>query len=442
MTNSTTSAVPESPSLAAAIQQFFAEMESWVRRVVQANPNGISSGSHDGGTFMIPWASYARTTGDPRPLPFMKMYRDRTRARFVQNDSWSHGYWKKQEAHHGTEHFELFLGSLVGLDKTDRETVRQLEDAAHHIGNWSDGAPDWYDWGRGVFRSLYLGTEFVGEPSLNFPEHVRMISIALIAHDATGEERYLDFAIHYGERWARAILENTGLPIGIDSEGPVYRRKEGDEDYDSFAGEAPDDLGALLARAENLVASAVPEAMLRLWEKTNNAIYRDAAARITEVAAEEIANPIAWQAQAAVRRFRNRTGSEQFDELLEKVPPEQLRDARELTMVIDPAERVGTGPLGMRSDKPDWLDENGDAAPSPLLWALTGIIKEDRELLRRAVDLGRAYFCIAQLVFGDVTEHGCGSRSLSAVARGHGRLNGAGVVTEVLEPAVEFSESF
>jgi hypothetical protein len=34
------------------------------------------------------------------------------------------------------------------------------------------------------------------------------------------------------------------------------------------------------------------------------------------------------------------------------------------------------------------------------------------------------------------TGHDSGSQSLSAVARGHGRLNGAGVVTEVLVPAL------
>ena len=66
---------------------------------------------------------------------------------------WLDGYWRRQEAHHGPEHFDLFLRALWELDPKDAETVRQFDDAAEHIGNWKPGLPDWYDWERGVFVS-------------------------------------------------------------------------------------------------------------------------------------------------------------------------------------------------------------------------------------------------------------------------------------------------
>ena len=46
-----------------------------------------------------------------------------------------------QEAHHGTEHFELFLGMLYRLDPDDAATTAQLLDAAEHIVNSVPGIP-------------------------------------------------------------------------------------------------------------------------------------------------------------------------------------------------------------------------------------------------------------------------------------------------------------
>ena len=176
--------------------------------------------------------------------------------------------------------------------------------------------------------------------------------------------------------------------------------------------------------------------MLWLWELTGEGMFKQAARHITDVAAEVVHNPIAWQAQAAVRRYRALTGSDRYDHALHSAPEDQFRPVEELTLLTGPEDPVVTCPLGMRSDKPAWLDSEGRPAPSPLLWALKGIVEDDEAWLARAVDLGRAHFELAQRAYGDVTSHGCGSRSLTAVARGHGRLNGAGVVTEVLNPAL------
>ena len=36
--------------------------------------------------------------------------------------------------------------------------IASVEDFAHHLGNWVDGVPDWYDWKTHNFRSTWLGT--------------------------------------------------------------------------------------------------------------------------------------------------------------------------------------------------------------------------------------------------------------------------------------------
>ena len=111
--------------------------------------------------------------------------------------AWRHGYWTDQEAHHGTEHFDVFLRALWRLDPDDAETARQFTDAAEHVGNWADGVPEWFDPETGLFRSMYLGTDAVWTGpgyDLNVPDHLRLVSMALLAHEMTDDFRYLDLA--------------------------------------------------------------------------------------------------------------------------------------------------------------------------------------------------------------------------------------------------------
>ena len=439
MSESLTQPVSRSESLQHATDRFLDALQKWALRVIESHPDGFSSDSHDGGTFMQPWGTYVRATGDERPLDFMRAYRDEAKRHFEESEQWHHGYWRRQEVHHGTEHFDIFLRALWELDPGDQETVRQLEDVAEHIGNWVDEVPPWFDNQRGLFRSYHLGTEVVGDRcESNAPPHVRVLNLCLLADEMTGRDRYRDLAQSYGRLWARALTATDQLPAAV-CEGAGTNGMGADmEVYQSFAGEAPDEFISELSRAENLIASAVPEAMLSLREVTGDEIFQAAAAAICDVVTEVLEDSVAWQAHAAVRRFRDRTGSDRYDDLVSQMPDRCFRPVTELTLIPEVDEPIATGPLGMRSDKPDWVEQDGNACPSPLLWALRAGVDDDEELMRRAVDIGLTHFRLAKEAFGDVTHHGCGSTSLCAVARGHGRLNGAGVVTEVLQPAIDF----
>ena len=440
MPDTITLTVEPSSSLQAAADSFIQAIGAWTKRVIAAYPEGFISDSHDGGTFMIPWAPYIKATGDERPLAFMQKYRDEAKRHFEETDQWLDGYWRRQEVHHGTEHFDLFLRELWYLQPDDCETVHQLEDAAEHAGNWKPGFPEWFDWESGLFRSLYLGTEFVGEFSRNIPDSVRVARVSMLAYEMTGKERYLNLVCNHIETWVQSLIENEILPVGIDEEGGVFDLDEdGQAFYNQYVGAAPPDFNEQLTRTENLIASEMPDLLLELWRKLGENRYKRAAEKIIDQAVAELNSPVAWQVQAAVRRYRKITGSTRYDKPVRNVPQNNLRPIDQLNIVPEVESHQVTGPLGMRIDKPDWLDQNGNAAPSPLLWALQAVVTGDEQLMTQAVDLGLAYFRLAEKAYGDVTHHGCGSRSLAAVSRGHGRLNGAGVVTEVLSPAIEYT---
>ncbi len=438
MAENHTTQVTSSRSYEHAIDRFLEAIGDWIYCVRQEYPDGFSSDSHDGGTFMTSWIPYIDVTSDEAAIRFMQDYRDQARAHFDETDQWHHGYWRKQEAHHGTEHFDIFLRALWEVQPNDDETVRELEDAAEHVGNWVDDIPEWFDYETGLFRSIYLGTEFVGDPTCNLPDHIRLVRLSLLAYEMTGKDRYLTLASQHGQLWANAINNHDGLPAAIDATGPVKKLEGEDEDtYRSFAGAAPDDLESLLPRAENLIASAHPDALLSLWTHTGNDAFLYAAQKILDVAAQELASPIAWQVHGTIRRYRTIAHSQRYDDAVTEVAQEAFRPVEELTIVPEPEDRCVDRMMGMRGDKPDWLDENGAPAPSPLLIMLRGLVEKEEELMIRALDQGLAHFQLAREVWGDITHHGCGSQSLSAVCRGHGRLNGAGVVTEVLVPAIQ-----
>ena len=336
---------------------------------------------------------------------------------------------------------DLFLRALWQLERGDYETVRQMEDAAEHIGNWKAGFPDWYDWQTGLFRSMHLGTEDVGEATCNVPDHMRMVRLCLLAHDMTGAERYLQLAVQHAGKWADAVLSDSNLPVALMDCGSSSELGAAEETYRSFVGAAPDSLDSNLERAEVLLASAVPDAFLEVWQKTDDSAFLEAAEKILDAGAEVLQSPIAWQVHGAIRRYRCLTASRRYDSAVANLEPDATRQIHELRITPEPETRCVTGPMGMRGDKPDWVDQDNRPAPSPLLCALKALVTGDDKLLASAVDLGRAHFQLGYRTFGDVTHHGCGSRSLVAVCYGHGRLNRSGVVSEVLAPALSAAQT-
>jgi len=235
-----TRTIEPSTSAGEGIRRFLDEVKGWVGACMARYGEAEPTGGHDQLTYTVGWEPYVRHVDDGQALSFLARARDQVAAHFSGNGMWVHGYWKTQEAHHGTEHFELFLGTLARLDPTDERTRAQLLDAAEHIGNWVDEIPAWYDEETGLFRSFYLGTEYVGDEGsqANVAAHLRFANICLIAYELSRGARYLRFAEAYLGRWAEAILASPegAIPTGLTPSGPVYAGR-GPEGYHRAVGQ-------------------------------------------------------------------------------------------------------------------------------------------------------------------------------------------------------------
>ena len=56
------------------------------------------------------------------------------------------GYFKMEDAHHGTELFLGFLPRYIDIFPDDQNAKNLILDVAEHIGNWSNNTNDWFDY--------------------------------------------------------------------------------------------------------------------------------------------------------------------------------------------------------------------------------------------------------------------------------------------------------
>lgn len=447
-----TETVAPSPDLPTACDRFLADVGAWVRDCIQRYADAPPTDVHDQATYTTGWEPYLRATGDPKALAFLAQLRDDIASHYTNSGQWRHGYWAMQEAHHGTEHFELFLGSLTRVLPGDQETARQLDDAAEHMGNWSADVPGWFDWERRRFNSLFFGADGVrAEPgmAINTPDHLRCVNICLLADSFNAEaqrgkgaekrSRYGELATLYVGEWAAAIVADERLPLALTPTGVLYDFNGASEDvYRSFMGEVSA-LQSPVDRAENFLGSDAINTFLRLWQETNDRRFRRASERLLDLLVTQLDDPDAGAAADAVRAYRRWTDDSRYDELLlaaaQKGDPFAVSE-----LSLDTDFRLGYRPsgVGKRSDMLRWLEDGAPRRHNPITLLAGAEISGDKALATVAVDLARAYFRLARGAFPDGRDHGCAARTVSAVARGHGRENHAGMTTAVLEPAIKF----
>lgn len=430
-----------SASVTEARERFVADVSSWIHDCMERYADAPATDVHDQGTYTTSWEAYVRKSGDASILAFLKTARDRMRDHYAETGLWRHGYWVMQEAHHGTEHYELFLGMLLRLDPEDAETCRQIVDAAEHMGNWSADVPDWFDYDRNRYHSFFFGTDGVRhEPgsALNRPDHLRCVNVCLLAYDASGDRRtqrprYLDFSIRYGGEWADALLAHDTFPIGLTQESVLYDL--GSEDaasYRSRVGEASTPASAL-DRAENILASDGINTFLRLWRESGDGRFRRAAERLLDVLTTQLRDPDAGAVAAAVRDYRRWTGDPRYDGAILAAVADNAPGAISV-LALDTDRQLTGRPsgVGKRSDMPFWLEDGQPRRHHPITLAVAAEISHDDALAIHALDRARVAFALARKVFPDGRDHGCAARTVSAIARGHGRENHAGVITAVL----------
>ncbi len=207
----------EGPDSWARLQRaFLARIAAYVEDELPQPPDHLISSHEAGGAWRIGYPHY-HTTGDARIVS--QMARIMAARRAYSEATYFHGFPDEAEVHHEIETFIYFQIPLafLGLAGSD-VALAAVEDVAHHTGNWVSGIPEWYDWGSQGFRSTWLGTRNVrAQAPFDYQEanHFRFLATALTVYLQTGQERYLQLAIGYADRWCAHIEERAaaGGPV-------------------------------------------------------------------------------------------------------------------------------------------------------------------------------------------------------------------------------------
>lgn len=420
-------------------------MTRWLQHSSRVDAPGPNYGGEDEANYALAWFQHYLVTGEEGAA-------ERFRALLGDLETWvdmdcHHGYEPEAEAHHGTEPFLLFLPRYLGLFPRDEVARVILEDAAHHIGNWVDGIPDWYDYSRDVFRSYRIGTRVVDTDTryrYELAEHFRFIHIALAAYRVTGEERYVAWALRYGRRRAERItaVGNGPMPVLWDLEGHGLLMEDlKTREQHVMAASNHHVQGDPLAGVENLLASGAIYALGDLYRLSGEEIFRDAAMRIVRPLVPELLDPFADPGAAAVSYYRwafdDTSLDQQIMEVLAAAPPASA----EPRAMVFPQDRVRREPgVGKRNDMiywGRWREDGGvepSVEPSTAALVLAYQLSGDAVHAERALRTAGTKLLMAQRVLRGGREHADMGGAVCSVAAGHGRNWGQGAVTGCYGP--------
>lgn len=421
------------------------EMDRWLGQSVSMDPPGRNGGGEDEANYALAWVPHYLVTGNEAVKRHFEYLRDML-AGWVERQC-KHGYEPRAEAHHGTEPFLLFLPRYLGLFPDDTKARALLEDAAHHIGNWVDGIPYWFDYEANRFWGYHIGTEEVNcDPNqvVEVAEHFRFIHIALAAHRVLGDEKYLDWSVRYGTRRARMIVDvpEGPLPVAWGPDGEPVFQHQATDDQQHAAQAGHHVIGDPLAGVECLLASGAIYALGDLFRETGDAVFRDAARRLVLPLIDQLRDPYCDPGAAAVSYYRIAFGDNVFDAAiraaLDRFPDEEAGD---LALVFPERHRRSWPGVGKRADMAYWGlwdDATGNitaaqepsAAALTLAYQLTGDVDYARRALRQAARKLK----MARRVLRGGREHADMGGAVCSIAAGHGRNWGHGAVTGCYGP--------
>ena len=420
------------------------EMDRWLGQSMRMDGPGPNGGGEDEANYALAWFPHYLVTGNPKVIDLFQHLLDYL-AGWVEREG-LHGYEPKAEAHHGTEPFLLFLPRYIGLFPEDEKAKSLLEDAAHHIGNWVEGFPEWYDYDRDCFYSYHLGTRIVRrEPEYAYEvaEHFRFIHIALAAYRVLGDDKYLQWALQYGRARAERIMAaDPPMPLIWDLNGVGLREADTIErNITGMTASSHHVPGDPLGGIENLLASGAIYALGDLYLLSGDEIFKDAARRIVDPLAPLLADPYHDPAAAAVSYYRWTFSDTSFDGIITDVVKSFPDDAPDKLAMVFPQERKRREPgVGRRNDMIYWGMWSDDGSVEPiqepstaamtLAYQLTGEVKFATRAFRSAA----ARLQMARSVLRGGREHSDMGGAVCSAAAGHGRNWGQGAVTGCYGP--------
>ncbi|MGD9496929.1 MAG: hypothetical protein AB7Y46_11560 [Armatimonadota bacterium] len=400
---------PRSAAWIEAYEALAEEIDRWIAGAIRRNQELPFAGGHDECNYTAPWATFAALTGEPAPMQFCKRLRD-------QLLSWPelyHGFYPdaKWDIEHSVENWTVFMTALAQADPGDEVTLDGIEDVVHHLGNWAEGVPEWFDWRKKRFVSEWVGTREVRDrPPWDFSTYwdARASELALTYYDLRGEERYLEFAIAFATGWAEHILaqDDLGYWLMLDAD-PADR-----EAFRAAYGEYPESF-----HARNIGwLPEIMEHMLHVYSRVGGEMLREASLKIIELGPDAIARdrgarPETWRWK---RDYQQRTGDLRFAD--EVAAGEGALVAAALQAAQQPLPTVvmleGLAPYPAR--KYAWRNQAGaleePAGPSAEQMMDACALSGAQELGVRAMELAARELHLAATTLRDGREHGCNGR--------------------------------
>jgi hypothetical protein len=420
------------------------EMARWLEQSVRQDGPGKNRGGEDEANYALAFMAHYLVSGDSAVKARLTELLEAL-ANWVETDC-EHGYEAEAEAHHGTEPFLLFLPRYLGLFPADEKAKGLLEDAAHHIGNWVEGVPPWYDWRRDVFYSYRIGSRLVGGDAcfdFELAEHFRFIHLALAAHRTSGQARYAEWALRYGRARARRLVEaDEPLPLLWDLAGRGLGRDElVTRQQRVMAADNHHVAGDPLAGIENMLASGAVFALGDLYGLEADEIFRQAALRLVEPLIDQLLDPYADPAAAALSYYRVAFGDDQLDNRIRSVLARMPAASQDEWAMVLPQrhQRIEPG-VGRRNDMIHWGLWGGDGSvtpsqePSTAALALAYQLDGKVEHASRAFATASVKLLMARRVLRGGREHTDMGGAVCSVAQGHGRNWGCGAVTGCYGP--------
>jgi hypothetical protein len=200
-------------------------------------------------------------------------------------------------------------------------------------------------------------------------------------------------------------------------------------------------VGDPLAGIENLLASGAIYALGDLFLLSRDSVFQEAAKRMVTPLIDELLDPFADPAAAAISYYRWTFGDDSLDleieEELDRMPP----PAEGKWAMVFPEERSRReSGVGKRNDMIYWGEwsEDGSVAPlrepCPATMALAYQLTGEVEYVRRAFRTASTKFLMARRVLRGGREHTDMGGAVCSVAAGHGRNWGQGAVTGCYGP--------
>jgi hypothetical protein len=420
------------------------EMESWIDQSRKMDPPSKHGGGEDEANYALAWFPHYLITESEAVREHFVELRDQLSG-WVEREC-HHGYETEAEAHHGTEPFLLFLPRFLGLFPNDKKASSLLEDAAHHIGNWVEGVPAWFNWEENHFIGYRIGSVDVDndeKTKVELAEHFRFIHIALAAHRVTGEGRYLDWAVGYGRKRAHQIcnVEGDRLPVMWDHAGKPIFQKTLSKSQGGMAAQNHHVQGDPLVGAEVLLASGAIYALGDLFLETGESVFSAAAKRIAEPMVDQLLDPYSDPGAAALIYYRWTFGDSSLDTRIQnRIRGMPGEESGELAMMFPEYRQRAWPGVGKRADMTFWgvWQPDGSAKPTQepstsaltLAYQLTG----DPDFARRALKQAERKLTVSRRVLRGGREHADMGGAVCSAAAGHGRNWGWGAVTGCYGP--------